>query len=267
MHTPRETAASPFGRLAMTHERIATRIYLPAPLAESGAAALDAAQTHRLRHVLRLTAGAVVAGFNARDGEFLCRVVELGRNAGSLAVERRLRTPQAEADPWLLFAPIKRLRLDWLVEKGTELGVAAFLPVMTSRTQAERINPERLLAHAVAAAEQSERLSVPELRPVAPLPLVLGSWNPERRLVVCDETGAGAPIAEALADLPRGAPMALLVGPEGGFAETELDALRKLPFVTPVGLGPRVLRAETAALAALAALQAVAGDWRGRHSR
>jgi 16S rRNA (uracil1498-N3)-methyltransferase len=248
-------------------EKIATRLYLPVALVEGGSAGIDAAQTHRLRHVLRLGPGAAVGGFNARDGEFLCRVAELGRDGGTLAVERRLREAAPEADLWLLFAPIKRLRLDWLIEKGTELGVAAFVPVTTARTQPERLNLERLTAHAVAAAEQSERLSVPEMRPPAPLAAVLTSWDTERRLVVCDETGAGAPVAAALAGLPPGAPAALLIGPEGGFAETELDALRKLPFVTAVGLGPRVLRAETAALAALAAFQAVAGDWRGRRSR
>ena len=248
-------------------EKIATRLYLPASLAEGGAAVLDAAQTHRLRHVLRLGPGALVAGFNARDGEFLCRVVELGRNGGLLAVERRLREATPELDLWLIFAPIKRLRLDWLVEKGTELGVAVFIPVMTARTQPERINIDRLSAHAIAAAEQSERLSVPDMRPAALLASVLASWSPERRLIVCDETGRGAPIVEALADFPPHAPAALLIGPEGGFAETELDALRNLPFVTAVGLGPRVLRAETAALAALAAFQAVAGDWRGSRNR
>jgi 16S rRNA (uracil1498-N3)-methyltransferase len=251
----------------MTNDRIATRLYLSSTLAEGGAATLDAAQAHRLRHVLRLGAGAAVAGFNANDGEFLCRVVELGRSGGLLDVEQRLRAPQPEADLWLLFAPIKRLRLDWLIEKGTELGVAAFVPVMTARTQPERINPERLLTHAIAAVEQSERMAPPQIRPAAPLSVVLAAWPAERRLIVCDETSRGAPIAEALADFPADAPTALLIGPEGGFAETELDALRKLPFVTAVGLGPRVLRAETAALAALAAFQAIAGDWRGARTR
>ena len=142
-------------------ERVATRLYIPEALAEGGAAAIDAAQAHRLRHVLRLAAGAAVAAFNARDGEFRCRVAELGRNGGSLAVEAQLRAPESEADLRLLFAPVKRLRLDWLIEKATELGVGAFLPVLTARTQAERINRERLVAHAIAAAEQTERLSVP----------------------------------------------------------------------------------------------------------
>jgi 16S rRNA (uracil1498-N3)-methyltransferase len=247
----------------MTSPRIATRLYLPAALAEGGAVEIDAAQTHRLRQVLRLAAGAAVAGFNARDGEFLCRVLELGRGSGLLAVETHRRAPETEADPWLLFAPIKRLRLDWLIEKGTELGVGAFVPVMTERTQPERLNRERLLAHAVSAAEQSERLSVPEIRPLAPLVEVLGEWPTARRLILCDETGGGVPIADALGEFPAGAPAALLVGPEGGFAERELDALANLPFVTRAGLGPRVLRAETAALAALAVFQAIAGDWRG----
>jgi 16S rRNA (uracil1498-N3)-methyltransferase len=244
------------------NRKVATRLYIPAPLAEGGAAEIDAGQTHRLRHVLRLGAGAAVAAFNARDGEFLCRIVGLGRDRGSLAVETRLRPPQPEADLWLVFAPIKRLRLDWLIEKGTELGVSAFVPVMTERTQPERLNRERLAAHAVAAAEQSERLSVPEIRAAVRLPQLLAGRDSSRRLVVCDETGGGEPVAVALAALEPGAPAALLVGPEGGFTDSELDALGNLPFVTRAGLGPRVLRAETAALAALAVFQAIAGDWR-----
>jgi len=220
-----------------------------------------------LRHVLRLGPGGSVAAFNPRDGEFLCRVSELGRNGGSLSVETRLRPPETEADLWLLFAPIKRLRLDWLIEKGTELGVSAFVPVMTERTQPERLNRDRLGAHAIAAAEQSERLSVPEIRAAERLPKLLAGWDSARQLVVCDETGGGQPIAVALGKLSPGAPAAVLIGPEGGFAQRELDALADLPFVTHAGLGPRVLRAETAALAALAAFQAIAGDWRRTRPR
>jgi 16S rRNA (uracil1498-N3)-methyltransferase len=248
-------------------EKVATRLYIPAALGEGGAAEIDAGQAHRLRHVLRLGTGACVAAFNPRDGEFLCRVAEIGRNGGSLAVERRLRKPEAEADLWLLFAPIKRLRLDWLIEKGTELGVFAFIPVMTERTQPERLNGERLAAHAAAAAEQSERLSVPEIRAAERLPQLLAGWDVSRRLVVCDETGGGQPIAEALGALKPGGSVALLIGPEGGFAQSELDALADLTFVTRAGLGPRVLRAETAALAAVAAFQAIAGDWRRTRPR
>jgi 16S rRNA (uracil1498-N3)-methyltransferase len=251
----------------MTTVKIATRLYIPAALAAGGSVAIDAAQSHRLRHVLRLGIGAAVAGFNVGDGEFLCRVVELGRDRGVLAVESPLRGPAPEPDLWLLFAPIKRLRLDWLVEKGTELGVSAFVPVITARTQPDQLNRERLAAHAIAAAEQSERLSVPEIRSAETLDRVLAAWPPGRHMVLCDETGAGLPIAEAVAGLPPRAPAALFVGPEGGFTQTELDALADLPFVTRSGLGPRILRAETAALAALAVFQSIAGDWRRARPR
>lgn len=243
-----------------------TRLYLTQPLMAGGEAVLAAGQAHHLRNVLRLPARAPVAAFNARDGEWLCRINEASRNRASLTIERRLRSPAAEGDLWLLFAPVKRARLDWLVEKATELGAAALVPVWTRRTQGERLNLDRLQAHAVAAAEQSERLSVPEVHPPRELPDVLHTWPDARRLLVCDESGAGLPIADAAAPLDK-VPAALLTGPEGGFAEDELEFLDKFPFVIRVGLGPRVLRADTAALAALAVVQAVAGDWRRTRSR
>jgi 16S rRNA (uracil1498-N3)-methyltransferase len=236
----------------------ATRVHIDAPLAAGGDIALSTGQAHHLCTVLRLGDGAPVAVFNAEYGEWLSRFA--GR---TLIVERQLRARGPEPDLWLLFAPVKRARLDWLVEKATELGVSALLPVWTRHTQAERVNLDRLRAHAVAAAEQSERLSVPELRPPQPLTAIVAGWPAERRLYVCDETGAGVPIAAAV----RPGSAALLVGPEGGFAETELDALAKLPFASRVGLGPRVLRADTAAVAALTVYQAIAGDWRPAEGR
>ena len=223
---------------------------------------------HRLRNVLRLASGATVAAFNERDGEFRCRIETLRRSHGTLQAIEQRRAPEPGPDVWLVFAPIKRARLDWLVEKATELGAAALVPVVTARTQPERINRERLRVIAVAAAEQSERLSLPEIRPEMPLARLLAEWPADRRLFLCDESGAGPPIAAALAGFAaRTAPAAVFVGPEGGFAETELDALGKLSIVTRVGLGPRVLRAETAALAALAVYQAIAGDWRLARAR
>jgi 16S rRNA (uracil1498-N3)-methyltransferase len=243
------------------NERPKARLYVAEPFAPGGSIELAPGQAHHLRTVLRLEAGAMVAAFNAMDGEWLCNIADLSRDRGRLMVDRLIRPAEVEWDLWLVFAPIKRARLDWLVEKATELGAGALLPVWTQRTQTERLNLDRLRAHAVAAAEQTERLSVPKLHEPQALDRVLGSWQPERRLIVCDETGAGEPIGAAVTRLGVG-PTALLTGPEGGFAETELDALGKLSFVTRVGLGPRVLRADTAALAALAVLQAIAGDWR-----
>jgi len=248
-------------------EDAATRLYIPQPLAERAAVALDAAQSHRVRHVLRLGAGAAVAAFNERDGEWLCRLVEEGRRGAALVPERQLKSAEAEPDLWLLFAPIKRVRLDWLVEKASELGAAALLPVWTERTQSERLNRERLSTIATAAAEQSQRLSVPQVRAAERLDTLLASWPAERRLIVCDETSGGVPIADALRSFQTEQAAALLIGPEGGFTDRELDALGKLPIVTRVGLGPRVLRAETAAVAALAIFQAITGDWRRARPR
>jgi len=243
-------------------ERRPPRVYVETALASGAEIELELAQTHYLRSVLRLDAGAAVAVFSPADGEWSCRIAEISRGGARLRVDRQSRPPKPEdaLDPWLLFAPIKRARLDWLVEKATELGIAALWPVWTRRTQAERINLERLRVHAIEAAEQSERLTVPELRPAEQLERLLAAWPSDRRLVVCDESG-GEPVGAAAARLPPG-PVALLVGPEGGFEQTELDAVGKLSFVTRVGLGPRVLRAETAALAAVAVFQAMAGDWR-----
>ena len=218
----------------------ATRVYVSQTIAPGAAIELAPGPAHHLRTVLRLGAGAAVAAFNASDGEWLCHISQDGRDGMVLTAGRLIRPPQPDPDLWLLFAPIKRLRLDWLIEKGTELGVGAFIPVMTERTQPERLNRERLAAHAVAATEQSERLSVPDIRALAPLARVIAEWPAARPLILCDETGSGPPIAEILARLPAGTPAALLVGPEGGFAQTELDALANLPFVTRAGLGPRV---------------------------
>ena len=240
------------------------RLYVEGRLASGGVVELGTANAHYLRAVLRLGHGAAVAGFNAGDGEWLCRIAEVGKSRVRLTVEGQLRSPEPEPDLWLLFAPIKRARLDWLVEKATELGVSKLSPVWTERTQPDRVNLGRLHAHTVEAAEQSERLSVPELRPPEALDHVLAAWPVERPLIVCDESDAGKPIGEAVTRLAPG-PVAFLIGPEGGFDQTELDALGKLSFVTRIGLGPRVLRAETAALAALAVFQAIAGDW--RHTR
>jgi 16S rRNA (uracil1498-N3)-methyltransferase len=251
---------------AAREEKPAARLFVEADLAAGLSVGLAAPQTHYLRTVLRLAPGDAVALFNGRDGEWLARIDALGRGSGSAVVAARRREQRAEGDLWLAFAPIKRARVDFLVEKATELGASELRPVWTRRTAVERVNLERLRLVAVEAAEQSERLTVPLLHAPVALDRLAAEWPTGRRLLLLDESGASPPVAEALAGAPAGL-WAVLVGPEGGFAETELDALKKLPFVCPVGLGPRVLRADTAALAGLAVFQALRGDWRAARAR
>lgn len=241
---------------------VAARLYVTGGLEPGGAVPLDAAQAHYLKHVLRLGPGGIVAVFNGRDGEWRAAVEQLGKQGGVLRAERAVRAQDPEPDLWLIFAPVKRAPIDYLVEKATELGVSTLVPVYTRRTIVTRVNLDRLAAHAREAAEQTERLSVPAIREPVPLLKALDGFPADRRLLVCDETGTAAPLATVLAGLaePSGG-WAVMIGPEGGFAPDELDAFRNLPFATPVGLGPRVLRADTAALAAVAVFQALRGDW------
>lgn len=252
-------------RPMMLENRPKTRLFVEADLGEGAPVGLSPQQAHYLNHVLRLGKGDALAVFNGRDGEWLARIDGVGKGWCSLGLLERLRPQAPEPDLWLVFAPIKRARIDFVAEKATELGVSALWPVMTRFTAMSRVNTERLRANAIEAAEQSERLTVPEVFETEDLHRVLARWPAERRLMVLDETGGGQPVAEALAPFGGGVPSgpwALLTGPEGGFAKDELDALRQLPFVTAVGLGPRILRADTAALAALACWQALCGDWR-----
>jgi 16S rRNA (uracil1498-N3)-methyltransferase len=239
--------------------RVAARLHCDAALSTPGAEiALDAPRAHYLRNVLRLAPGDRVALFNARDGEVAARITGFARAGCRVVLGARRRAPAQDADVWLCFAPIRRTRLDTLIEKATELGVSRFVPVFTRHTAMERVNAERLRAIAIEAAEQCERLSVPEIAAPVALPALLAAWPAERTLVAGDESGGGPPIAAALAGLSG--PLAVLIGPEGGFARAELDALAAAVFVRRVGLGPRILKADTAALAALAVLQALCGD-------
>jgi len=240
---------------------VAARLYVTSPLAPGLTVPLDERQAHYLRHVLRLGSGDAIGVFNGIDGEFRALLTAPGKRGAALELQTLTRLQAAEPDLWLLFAPIKRQPIDLIAEKATELGVSALQPVFTQRTVVARVNTERLTLIAREAAEQSERLTVPRILEPLPLQQAIQSLGSDRLLFVCDERGTGQPIAEALAEAKRG-PSALLVGPEGGFAPGELDAVLKLPFAIAVGLGARVLRADTAALAALAVFQAIAGDWR-----
>jgi 16S rRNA (uracil1498-N3)-methyltransferase len=234
------------------------RLFLDAPLAEGAELPGTPAQAHHLGTVLRRAPGDALAVFNARDGEFAATIAQLKRDRCVLALGPRRRGPAPEPDLRLVVAALKRDAMDWVVEKATELGVASIQPVLTRRSVADRVNLERLSAIARGAAEQCERLSVPALHPARPLHAVLDAWDGAPLLVGAERRGA-RPIAQAAsgAHLPCG----WLVGPEGGFEDAELDDATRRAFVTPVALGPRILRAETAAVAGLAVLQALAGDW------
>jgi 16S rRNA (uracil1498-N3)-methyltransferase len=251
---------------------VVTRLFVDQPLGEGLAVALDAPRAHYLRNVLRASPGDSVALFNGRDGEWAATVERLGKRGAELRLLQRRRAQQPDADLWLLFAPIKRQRIDLLAEKASELGVAALWPIFTERTAVARVNLERLAANAIEAAEQTERLSVPRVIEPVTLRELAHRWPAERRLLLCAEAGAARPIAEVLGELAHDRahgppPCAVMTGPEGGFAPAELDGLGKLPFVTAVGLGPRILRADTAAMAALACWQAIVGDGATRPPR
>lgn len=242
-----------------------SRLFVESDLPGGNEVPLAEAQVHYLRHVMRRPDGAPLLVFNGRDGEWRATFEGRGKKAGVAQVGERVREQAPEPDVWLCFAPVKRARIDYIAEKATELGAAVLQPVLTQHTMVERVNLERLRANAIEAAEQTERLTVPEVRDPIDLARLLAGWPAERRLLMCDETGGGPPIADALAALDpadRAASWAILVGPEGGFAEVELAAIRRMKDVMAVGLGPRILRADTAALAALACWQALVGDWR-----
>lgn len=237
-----------------------TRLYVAADLGEGVALTLDEGQTHYLLHVLRASAGNFVSLFNGRDGEWLGEITVMAKRGVGLTCRKQTRPQIGAPDIWLAFAPVKKTPSDYLVQKAAELGVSVLLPVFTRRTIVTRINEERMAANAIEAAEQSDRLSVPEIRTCISFDKLLGSWPAGRRLLFCDEGGDAKALTQAARET-RGSPTAILTGPEGGFDPAERAALRALPFVTPVTLGPRILRADTAALAALAIWQAVAGDW------
>jgi 16S rRNA (uracil1498-N3)-methyltransferase len=226
------------------------RLFVETPLLAGAVVAATPAQAHYLGTVMRRRAGDAVRLFNGRDGEYQASIAGLRRDRAELAVEQQLRPQAVGPDLWLAFALLKRDATDLVVQKATELGVAALLPVVTERCNTHRVNQARLTAIAIEAAEQSERLTVPELHTPQTLHELLSFWPHERRLFSAVERLDGPPLP------PAGGPAGLLVGPEGGFAPSELDAMRQHPFVTTANLGPNVLRAETACIAGLALLQA-----------
>lgn len=235
------------------------RLFLNHPLAAGQSVPLTEAQAHYLTGVMRLGVGAELLGFDGASGEWLVRLAEVTKRGGRVEVVAQTREQAEPADIWLMFAPLKKARTDFVVEKAVELGVARLVPVQTEFTNAERIRQDRMQAQVIEAAEQCGATHVPGVAELRPLAKLLADWDPARRILWADEARAGA--ASVLAGLTAG-PWAVLIGPEGGFSPAERARLSALPFVTPVSLGPRILRAETAALAALTLWQAALGDWR-----
>jgi len=234
------------------------RLYVDQPLGKGQTVSLTKEQAHYLFGVMRLTAGAVLSLFNGRDGEWDAEVAEAGKKGGSLACTEQTRPLQMPPDLWLLFAPIKKERTDFIVEKAVELGARRIVPVQTEYTNSGRVKQDRLQVHAVEAAEQCGGTYVPEVAEMERLGRLLDRWPGDRRLMFCDEAMLGA--ATALAG-ETGGPWAILIGPEGGFSEAERTRLKALPYALSVSLGPRILRADTAAVAALTLWQSALGDW------
>ena len=233
------------------------RLFVREALAEGSRVDLDAAQANYLGNVMRLGQGAELLVFDGRSGEWLARILEVGKKRMELTVERKTREPEIVPNVWLAFAPVKRAQTDWLVEKATELGAARLIPVMTQRTVTERVKLERLQSIAIEAAEQCGRTVLPYIGEPVSLKQLLEQRDPHRRLYFADE-GGGEPAAQAFAP----GPALILTGPEGGFTDEERELVRAAPNSIAISLGPRILRAETAALASLSAYMALAGDWR-----
>jgi 16S rRNA (uracil1498-N3)-methyltransferase len=233
------------------------RLYVDAPLGQGQTVPLNRDQAHYLFGVMRQAVGGAVLLFNGRDGEWRAEIAQAGKRGGELACVAQTKPLQMPPDLWLMFAPIKKARTDFIVEKAAEMGAARILPVMTEFTNAGRIQRDRLQAHAVEAAEQCGGTFVPEVAEAHKLGRLLDGWDPARRILFCDEALAGdSP------DLPvEPGPWAILIGPEGGFSDSERKRLRGLEFAHPVALGPRILRADTAAVAAMTLWQRALGDW------
>ncbi len=242
----------------MAGKRAKIRLFLDAKLATKQSLDLSRAQAHYLFGVMRLGIGDLVAVFNGHDGEWSCAVTSAGKRTGALACLEQAAPQINPPDLWIMFAPVKKTRTDFIVEKATELGVARIMPVQTDFTNSERFRLDRQQAHAIEASEQCGGTFVPEVIDLQKLETLLRGWPEDRQIMFCDETLAGARRTLAA---QGGAKWAILIGPEGGFSSAEVAKLRRLPFVTSVSLGPRILRADTAAVAALTLWQATLGDW------
>lgn len=234
------------------------RLYVDHPLGQGQTVPLDRDQAHYLFGVMRQKVGGLVALFNGVDGEWTSEITQAGKKSGELTCVEQAKPLQMPPDLWLIFAPIKKARTDFIVEKAAEMGAVRIMPVSTDFTNSDRIRQDRLQTHAVEAAEQCGGTYVPEVTDLQKLAKLLDGWPESRQLMFCDEALVGA--KEVLKNAGNG-PWAILIGPEGGFSEAERQRLHALPFTHPISLGPRILRADTAAVAALTVWQQVLGDW------
>ena len=232
------------------------RLFVDVPLDSGGAITLDSGQSNYLANVMRLAPGDPVRLFDDRSGEWVARIGDVAKRAVTVLIGERLREREQVPDLWLLFAPIKKGRIDWLIEKATELGVARLQPVITRRTIVDRLNLDRLRAHMIEAAEQCDRTALPILSEPMKLDAAIRGWTADRALIFADEAGG-----QRLTERAGAGPAAILIGPEGGFTDEERQAIRAVEGACPVSLGPRILRADTAAAAAIAVWMAQAGDW------
>jgi 16S rRNA (uracil1498-N3)-methyltransferase len=236
------------------------RLFIPHDLAAGAELALERDQSHYLASVMRQDVGDQVALFNGRDGEWLCSVTAVTKRAVALRAESQTRPQTLGPDLDLIVAMVKRGRVETIVEKAAELGARRVRLVLTERTNADRARVERLTAIATEAAEQTGRLDVPKVAEPVKLGKLIDDWEAGRKLLFCDEAGDARPVLQALDGQSTG-PWAILIGPEGGFSPAERDRLRALPYAVPASLGPRILRADTAAISALTLWQAALGDW------
>ena len=234
-----------------------TRLFIDQPLSEGLALTIDGGQAHYLTGVMRLKAGDQIALFDDRSGEWRAEIEQVGKRAVAVRAVERMREREDVPDLWLLAAPIKKGRIDWMAEKACELGVARLKPVITQRTIIDRLNLDRLRAHMIEAAEQCERTALPILDEPVKLAQLLKAWPEDRALIFADEEG-GLPMAQ----VAKPGAAAILIGPEGGFTPEERAAIKAMPQATGVSLGPRILRADTAMAAAVALWMGLAGDWR-----
>ena len=246
---------------ANTCTRARIRLFVEYDLEDGHAVPATPNQHNYLRKVMRRKDGDMVALFNGRHGEWLARIALEDKARCMMIVEQHLRPQRVPPDVWLLFAPVKATPMNNIARMSTELGVGRICPVLTDQTDVSRTNTARLRSNAVEAAEQSTRLNVPAVDEPAALADLVENWDPARRIILCAESGDAMSVPIALSSVEPGGAWAVMTGPEGGFSQSELDGLAKLPFVTPVRLGPRILRADTAVAAALVCWQNHLGDW------